>query len=531
MQAASISYRGSFFNPIELKTLLLSSGDLVADPRNNSITPRVNLHRSLQSFIHSGDINVDASVDIKDSVLSLQIVSGVSPAEDISIFGDCNDDNKIGIAESIFQSQVAAGLLCPDTLLDSCNNKDSCEASGGVWAVESCNPPPVCGPDDLAYCTSELECRNVGGEWFKDIACIYNILAWESENNDELAQADALEFNQPLGGNLRLIDDVDYFVFNIDKPETITLSIEGDTYPIGYTRWNISVIDEVGQPIIDRVIDWGADFGLSLPTEGTYYIKVMRGPSSSNYDYTLFVAKQLDPAPSLEIEPNDDTVSATPIYSGKQVTGQLAYYTDNDWYVFSSSIPQVVTVSLDDDGNINTRPTNWHISVYDSNNEMLTSSYSGNLSFDVLFPRAGEYNIAVTASAWDSNPYHLQIQPNTSQPPPSVESEFNDTAETADLIPMSTWTSGILMSSTDQDWFVFHSDYAESPLFTFSTWVNPAYTDWDISLYDANENVLMTTTTSSGSFYLPLLDVGNYYIKVNSETSYYKFLYKFKIDP
>jgi hypothetical protein len=49
-----------------------------------------------------GDVNGDASIDIKDIVLILQILNNAAPQDKISHCGDVNNDGKIGLEELIY---------------------------------------------------------------------------------------------------------------------------------------------------------------------------------------------------------------------------------------------------------------------------------------------------------------------------------------------------------------------------------------------------------------------------------------------
>jgi hypothetical protein len=46
-----------------------------------------------------GDVNGDASVDIKDAILILQILDDIEPQDKVSLCGDVNNDGKIGLEE------------------------------------------------------------------------------------------------------------------------------------------------------------------------------------------------------------------------------------------------------------------------------------------------------------------------------------------------------------------------------------------------------------------------------------------------
>lgn len=57
-----------------------------------------------------GDVNGDAVVDLKDAVMALQVLSGITPQDTIFSAADIDGDKKIGMAEAIYAIQKAAGI-------------------------------------------------------------------------------------------------------------------------------------------------------------------------------------------------------------------------------------------------------------------------------------------------------------------------------------------------------------------------------------------------------------------------------------
>ena len=56
-----------------------------------------------------GDMNEDASVDIKDIVLILQILTNTEQQDKISLCGDVNNDGKVGLEELTYVLRTVAG--------------------------------------------------------------------------------------------------------------------------------------------------------------------------------------------------------------------------------------------------------------------------------------------------------------------------------------------------------------------------------------------------------------------------------------
>ncbi len=61
-------------------------------------------------IVDPGDVNDDGIADLTDAILALQIVSGISPDQDIYKSADVNGDNSIGIEEMIFILQKVSEL-------------------------------------------------------------------------------------------------------------------------------------------------------------------------------------------------------------------------------------------------------------------------------------------------------------------------------------------------------------------------------------------------------------------------------------
>ena len=59
---------------------------------------------------YRADVNQDGVLDIKDAILSMQVLAGVTPAQPVSKDADIDGDRRIGLAEAIYVLQKVAGL-------------------------------------------------------------------------------------------------------------------------------------------------------------------------------------------------------------------------------------------------------------------------------------------------------------------------------------------------------------------------------------------------------------------------------------
>jgi len=85
----------------------------VKDSAGNISSPasdRVNIND-----IYKGDVNHDGIVDIRDGILAIKVVSGISPTEIIYKEADVNGDGRIGMGDAIYILQIIAGMrIDPD---------------------------------------------------------------------------------------------------------------------------------------------------------------------------------------------------------------------------------------------------------------------------------------------------------------------------------------------------------------------------------------------------------------------------------
>ena len=61
-------------------------------------------------YAGKGDVNGDDLVDLKDAIIAMQVLSGISPQSTILPAADVDGNGKIGMAEAIYVMQQAAGL-------------------------------------------------------------------------------------------------------------------------------------------------------------------------------------------------------------------------------------------------------------------------------------------------------------------------------------------------------------------------------------------------------------------------------------
>jgi phosphatidylethanolamine-binding protein (PEBP) family uncharacterized protein len=104
----------------------------------------------IQAPLTKGDVNGDGVVDLKDAVIALQILSGISPQGTILPATDIDGDGKIGMAEAIYMMQKASGnsfkgsfLLTSDVGVDggTLPADYTCDGTGSSPSLSWSNAP------------------------------------------------------------------------------------------------------------------------------------------------------------------------------------------------------------------------------------------------------------------------------------------------------------------------------------------------------------------------------------------------------
>jgi hypothetical protein len=213
-------------------------------------------------------------------------------------------------------------------------------------------------------------------------------------------------------------------------------------------------------------------------------------------------------------------------------------YSDNlsnksevDQFTFTISKPGEVSLDFTHENLLNpNNPHGWVFTLLNSNMDELTSYNSDynstkTTSCDIGLP-AGTYYVKISVygpnllySTYSSVSYGLKVNYTENT---NWETEFNDSAATADNLPMDTTINGSLMLLTDIDYYKFSldTDGKVSLYFTHENLLsqnNP--NGWVFTLLNSNMDELAScnsdynsTKTTSRDIGLP---AGTYYVKIS----------------
>lgn len=145
---------------------------------------------------------------------------------------------------------------------------------------------------------------------------------WETEINDSLGSADAINTNNINYGSLMSSGDSDWYKFSISKTGTITLHFSHTYVDSGSTYWRMHLYNSNGeeQNYYDyQGTDTEKDISLHL-TAGIYYLQI-EDYNYSDVDYGILI---IDPNVSDTTKPTGSISSTNNISSSQTVTLKLS---------------------------------------------------------------------------------------------------------------------------------------------------------------------------------------------------------------
>lgn len=247
----------------------------------------------------------------------------------------------------------------------------------------------------------------------------------ETEPNDTPATANVVTTNRIIG-QINPIADADYYRINNVVPGSLLFAFTdtgtGPTNNTGGTAsrdTQLEIFAADGTTRIEFDDDDGtgnggdgttesgfasAVAGTPLTAGGTYYIRVDGFSATTTIinQYNLFV-RVVAPAPATtEVEPNDTTVTATPLVLGQLATGTLATLTDVDFFRVALTAGNTAEIILDGDPERNAATTpnvNHQLALIGPDGTtVLLNANSGFTVNSATNPEAEAFNFAVTTT-------------------------------------------------------------------------------------------------------------------------------------
>jgi subtilisin-like proprotein convertase family protein len=190
-------------------------------------------------------------------------------------------------------------------------------------------------------------------------------LGSESEPNGTTATADALTGSE---GKIRGLlwnegpiatdgNDTDFYVFTTSAPNTrIYASTQTQSSTFNSTDTTLAVLAADGTTVLETDLNDGtlgasaaSIAGLSLPTAGTYYLRVTNVSATTPVTpYYLYFAVK-DAVPTAEVEPNNNGGTPNPIPASGLVSGAVNPAADTDTFSIALNAGDTIFASLDTD--------------------------------------------------------------------------------------------------------------------------------------------------------------------------------------
>ena len=116
--------------------------------------------------------------------------------------------------------------------------------------------------------------------------------SFETENNDTTATADVLQSGIPITANLKLTDDIDYFVIDVAKVGTLTVDFDPSS-EVSLSTHQITVFDSEGNSVLTRHSGSDTSLEAGITKAGKFYIAVQQsGSTYSDIEYSVKASAQ-----------------------------------------------------------------------------------------------------------------------------------------------------------------------------------------------------------------------------------------------
>lgn len=311
--------------------------------------------------------------------------------------------------------------------------------------------------------------------------------------------------------------------------------------------WNITLYEEyspdgTGNQIAYRELNQteyksvgtGVQSGAIGVLPGNYRIVVecISGFTDENYDIVAAFTQMDD----YEIECNDTQSRYTYLPLDKTISGSASTFSDSskkdtDWYMFEITEKGYAVLYFDHEADTASTAQNiaWKLRIVDvDGNEYYaedSSMETTSLNSGIMGLPVGIYFISVSSHMFSEKQYMLTVSFTADT---SIESEFNDTPETANPLKVNTEMIGSLTKRdlvSDRDYYVFsmENDGFVSVGFTHEA-LSQQHDGWNVTILSENGDVIYREVSDWSVSVLETpqigLSAGKYYVLVDSDSLY-----------
>jgi Ca2+-binding RTX toxin-like protein len=313
-----------------------------------------------------------------------------------------------------------------------------------------------------AFTRRKRSVRKISTELLEDRV----LLTSELEPNN--VPADATRFttdNDTLEGNVSSAGDVDFFVANFNRGDTFeirTPNINNTTFANAPVP-AVTILDSSGE--VKAVSRDQRRLRFTVPYTGEFFVRfdndTVVGPIADEYAMETFVTPVGDS--TVEVEPNDDTASATDTEGRAHVSGDLSSSNAQDYYQFSGSIGETAQVLFSDAPHRS--PT---VRLYSPGGELRATNLDGSGISHVL-DETGDWFVELrgdNAAGPVSGGYIARIDTVTGLQESGVNIDFENA--TPWDFESDAWAIGELSSVGEPRVFSFEIEDLDVPQFTWN---------------------------------------------------------------
>ena len=225
----------------------------------------------------------------------------------------------------------------------------------------------------------------------------------------------------------------------------------------------------------------------------------------------------------VDADRNDSFETAVAMTLGLKVSNEFQLVGDRDYFNFSVTSPGALSLVFDlpPEGDVDSY---FSLELYGPNDTWLSSFSSAKTrTFPAILVQEGGYNLVVGAAYFPGQSVAYSL--TASHVPGStrvLESESNDTIQTADALSLGTVMTGKMTTGEDQDYFKF--SVAGKGVLTLAFDLPIGFDDFDpftLSLYD-DKGVLLNSIANgvSDTYQTSLSKAGDYYLAVSATYQY-----------
>ena len=353
---------------------------------------------------------------------------------------------------------------------------------------------------------------------------------WESETNNTVDKADAIEPNKTYYGNTSSSGENDYYKLTLEKDGYVTLDFKHEVLSSTNVYWKIWIYHSDGVTYYDDnnvyiSVKGNEDYASSElgMAAGTYYIKVTTGShSAATYNFKLNFTE----SEHWEKEINNTSATANGIDFNTEYSGSLYSGSDHDWYKVDVEESGYMQVHFKHDV-IATKNVTWRIRVfqsdgvtyYDDNNASIDVRGNEDTSTLKMGVAPGSYYIKIDPASHSSATYRMTAEFTAAD---NWESEINNSYGEAHTVEFDKEYKGTIYSVSDVDWYKFTLSADSDVMLALNHPLisdNGKSTFWHVRLYenDAVTEVMRTDfvgNETSMQTEAVALSAGTYYVRV-----------------